>query len=57
MRKIYIDLIITVISVYLLLKNPLPFLITLAVLLAIWFLALNDKKRKFIKDKIREFYR
>lgn len=57
MKKVYIDLAIAVVCVVLIVKNTMLFLILVGILAAVWFFALDDKKRKEIKDKVSEFYR
>ena len=57
MRKLYIDIAIAVVSIYLILKHTLFFLTIVGILAGVWFFAFDDKKRKEIKDRIAEFYR
>ena len=57
MRKLYVDIAIAVISIVLIYKHTVLFLLLVGILAAVWFLAFDDKKRKEIKDKISEFYR
>ena len=57
MRKLYVDIAIAVISIVLIYKHTILFLLLVGVIAAVWFFAFDDKKRKEIKDKISEFYR
>ena len=57
MRKVYIDLAITVVCIFLIVKFTALFLILVGIFAAVWFFVLDDKQKKQLRDKIAEFYR
>ncbi len=56
MRKVYKDLILVVVCVFLVWKFTLLTLIAIAALAAVWFFVLDEKKKKEITDKIKSIY-
>lgn len=57
MKKVYIDLAIALVCIFLIVKFTVLFLLIVAALAVVWFFVLDDKKKIEIKDKIAEFYR
>lgn len=56
MKKVYKDLIIAGICVILILKFTKLAVIIAGVVVAVWFLALDEKKKNEIKDKFKKIY-
>lgn len=57
MRKIYIDLAIVVVSIWLLVKLTKLFIALVVIGVIVWFFVLDDDKKSEIKDKISSLYR
>lgn len=57
MKKLYIDLAIVIICIFLIIKNITLLMIIAGILAVLWFFVLDDKKKTEIKNKISEFYR
>ncbi|MBQ9314603.1 MAG: hypothetical protein IJ220_06415 [Clostridia bacterium] len=55
MKKVYIDLAIAVVCIFLILKHTVLFLVTAGIIVAVCFFVFDDKKE--IKDKMAQFYR
>ena len=57
MRKVYIDLAIVIVCIILIFKFTGLFLLLAGLLAVVWFLVLDDTKKKEIKDKISNLYK
>ena len=57
MRKLYIDIAIALVCIFLIVKYTVLFIILVGICAAVWFFVFDDKKRKEIRDKVAEFYR
>ena len=56
MKKVYKDLILAAICLFLVLKYTKLTIVALMVLLVVWFFVLDEKKKKEITDKIKDIY-
>ena len=56
MRKVYIDLAIVLVSLFLIIKYTMSFLAILVIGVLVWLLVINDDKKEMIKNKISSLY-